>query len=264
MPFGTGLIGLGVSLAPTIFQSILGANQSKQAEAVSPGARPKYEIPAAEKASLDLTRLLAGSNAPGYTIAKNDIESAGANALLTGSKFGGVDVAQMYKNQTSALSDLNAGNEAYRERQLQNLTGKLSEFAGYQEKAFDINKMQPYQYALQQSMDLKNASNQNIYGALSDASSGILEMLKLGGGGLGATTKTTETITPEYSAMSDNPQFWEQLKTSDPVTYAKLSDAMKQKSANIGGVVGVESNPNMDKLLQLLISNPDALKQFIK
>lgn len=254
MPFGTGLIGLGVSLAPTIFQSILGANQSKQAEDVSPGARPKYEIPSAEKASLDLTRMLAGSNAPGYNIAKADIEGAGANNLLTGIKFGGADVAQTYKNQTDALSDLNAGNEAFRERQLNNLTNKLSEFAGYQDKAFDINKMQPYEYALNQSKELKDASNQNIYGALSDASSGVLELMKTFNGGVGATGKTANPTTQDFEAMTNNPQFWEQLKTSDPATYAKLSDAMKQKSATNGGVVGVESNPALDQMLQSLIS----------
>lgn len=178
MPIGA-LLGLATSLAPTIYQGILGMNQNDQANKVSPGARPKYEIPSAEKAALDLQRMLASSNMPGYAGAKEDIEAGGANALLQTLKSSNPNVSQMYKNQTDALRDLSGDNAAFRERQLEGLTNKLSEYAGYQEKEFDINKMQPYNYALQQSMDLKDASNQNIYGALGQGAESLVNAMNL-------------------------------------------------------------------------------------
>lgn len=275
------LLGLAVTLAPSVYQGILGANQDNQANSISPGARPKYEIPSAEKAALNLQRMLASSNAPGYTQAKEDVEAGGANALLQTMKFGTPNVAQMYKNKTDALVDLNINNETYRERQLGNLTNKLSEYAGFQEKEFDINKMQPYNYAMQQSMDLKDASNQNIYGALDQGGAGIITAMQLLNGGTGVTNGTsaannkvvnTNRGTPVIGGNkgvvgeSGVPLATDFTDTKAPVyeNLSQLSDALKQQAATSGGVVTPESNKQIDAMLSMLISNPNAMAQISK
>ena len=208
------LLGLAVTLAPSIYQNILGKKQAKQADDISPGARPKYEIPSAEKAALNLKRMLASSNAPGYTQAKEDVEAGGANALLQSMKFGTPNVAQMYKNKTDALVDLNINNETYRERQLDGLTNKLSEYAAFQEKEFDINKMQPYNYALQQSMYLKDASIQNKYNALDQGGAAVITGMQ----GVGAGFKNS------LLELMDDPKYAELLKNLTPDQLAQLKN----------------------------------------
>lgn len=241
------LLGLAVTLAPSIYQGILGANQDNQANSISPGARPKYEIPSAEKAALNLQRMLASSNAPGYTQAKEDVEAGGANALLQSMKFGTPNVAQMYKNKTDALLDLNTNNEMFRERQLGNLTNKLSEYAGFQEKQFDINKMQPYNYAMQQSMDLKDASNQNIYGALDQGGAGIITAMQLlnGGTGAGATEKVVDVNTNRATPRG----------VAQPVA----TQSTVYENNKVGNLV---NSPEFQKIAQTL--TPDAVQGLIK
>lgn len=275
MPIGA-LLGLATSLAPTIYQGILGMNQNDQANKVSPGARPKYEIPSAEKAALDLQRMLASSNMPGYAGAKEDIEAGGANALLQTLKSSNPDVSRMYKNQTDALRDLSGDNAAFRERQLEGLTNKLSEYAGYQEKEFDINKMQPYDYALQQSMDLKDASNQNIYGALGQGAEGLINAMNLlntggkegetgvagadgivSGGGVQEGAKLDGSGVPLATDFTS-------MKAPVYNNLAGLTDKLKQVSATQGGVVTPESNAQVDEMLKLLIANPNAMYQVTK
>lgn len=271
------LLGLAVTLAPSVYQGILGANQDNQANSISPGARPKYEIPSAEKAALNLQRMLASSNAPGYTQAKEDVEAGGANALLQTMKFGTPNVAQMYKNKTDALVDLNINNETYRERQLDGLTNKLSEYAAFQEKEFDINKMQPYNYAMQQSMDLKDASNQNIYGALDQGGAGIITAMNLLNGGTGMTggkvaaPNTNRAITSgggNKVATGDNgvplATDFTDMKTPTYDNLQVLSDTLKKQAATVGGVVTPQSNAQIDGMIKMLIENPDAFKKLFQ
>jgi hypothetical protein len=240
------LLGLAVTLAPSIYQVILGDKQDNQANAISPGARPKYEIPSAEKAALNLQRMLASSNAPGYTQAKEDVEAGGANALLQTMKFGTPNVAQMYKNKTDALVDLNVNNEIYRERQLNNLTNKLTEYAGFQEKEFDINKMQPYNYAMQQSMDLKDASHQNIYGALDQGGAGIITAMQLlNGGVLNGLGSATEKTANKNRGVGGGGKAVPEGTPVESIDVATLT-----------------SNPEFQKIAQTL--TPDAVQGLIK
>ena len=208
------LLGLAVTLAPSIYQNILGKKQAKQADDISPGKRPEYEIPSAQKAALNLQRMLASSNAPGYTQAKEDVEAGGANALLQTMKFGTPNVAQMYKNKTDALVDLNINNETYRERQLEGLTKGYEKYAPFQEKEFDINKMQPYNYALQQSMYLKDASIQNKYNALDQGGAAVITGMQ----GIGAGFKNS------LLELMDDPKYAEWLKNLTPDQLAQLKN----------------------------------------
>ena len=121
------LVSLAASLAPTVFQTILGVNQNQQAQDVAPGARPVYEIPDAAKRSLELQRRAAAGNMPGYDTTRESIEAAGANAVLQGSKFGNPNITQAYRGVTSAslkngtvsgINDCNSGGRTSSTRRL--------------------------------------------------------------------------------------------------------------------------------------------------
>ena len=264
------LVSLAASLAPTVFQTILGVNQNQQAQDVAPGARPVYEIPDAAKRSLELQRRAAAGNMPGYDTTRESIEAAGANAVLQGSKFGNPNITQAYRGVTSALKDLGVENAGFRERQMNNLIDSYSNFAGYEEKAFDINQMQPYEYALQQAQMLKNASNQNIYGALGDAAAGIINTMSaysMGGNGKSADPNANKvslsTGTGTENGLPLNENFTTQ-KTISPETYSQLSDMLKQVSATQGGVLPVVSDPTMDAKINMLISNPAMMGELYR
>lgn len=258
-------IGLAAQFAPTVYQAILGLNQSNQADKISPDARPVYKTPEAEKAALNLQRMLASSNAPGYTQAKEDIEATGANTLLQSMKGVNPNVAQLYKNQTKNLLDLNMDNEMFRERQMNNLVDSYQRIGTYQDKEFNFNKAQPYAYALNQSMQLKDASNNNIYGALGQGAEGLINSLSLLNENTGVGNKQAEqtTLSPAGEKVDGVPYaspLFQPEKIAD--NYAGLTDAQKQKSATIGGVITPQSNAQMDEMLKLLIENPEAFKKL--
>jgi hypothetical protein len=123
--------------------------------------------------------MMAAGNAPGYEMAKEDVMAATAGTL--GATMRGVmpNTQAAYRNMTDALGDINTNNMDWRGRQMDNLVKSYGDYAGYQEKAFDINEMQPYEYALQQSMDLKDASIQNTYGALDTGAASAIKALEL-------------------------------------------------------------------------------------
>ena len=129
-------------------------------------------------------------------------------------KFGTPNVAQMYKNKTDALVDLNINNETYRERQLEGLTKGYEKYAPFQEKEFDINKMQPYNYALQQSMYLKDASIQNKYNALDQGGAAVITGMQ----GIGAGFKNS------LLELMDDPKYAEWLKNLTPDQLAQLKN----------------------------------------
>lgn len=264
------LLGLAASLAPTIYQGILGNKQADQANAISPGARPQYQIPNAAKSALGLQSMLASGNAPGYELAKEDLQAGTANALLQQSKFGNPNVGASYKNLTDAMRGLNIDNMGFRERQMENLVRSYDNFAGYQDKQFDINKMQPYQYALGQSEALKDASIQNQFRALDQgAALGIkaLELINNGaegkmgnvGGGVNRVSARAESVdgTPLATDFTT-------FKKENPQQYAALSDALKQQSATQGGVITPASNAQVDDMIKMLIADPEAFKKLFQ
>jgi hypothetical protein len=122
----------------------------------------------------------------------------------------------------------------------------LSEYAGFQEKEFDINKMQPYNYALQQSMNLKDASHQNIYGALDQGGAGIITAMQLLNGGVlnGLGSATEKTANKNRGAGGGG----KGVPEGTPVESIDVAT--------------LTSNPEFQKIAQTL--TPDAVQGLIK
>ena len=117
---------------------------------------------------------------------------------------------------------------------------------------------------------LKNASNQNIYGALGDAAAGIINTMSaysMGGNGKSADPNANKvslsTGTGTENGLPLNENFTTQ-KTISPETYSQLSDMLKQVSATQGGVLPVVSDPAMDAKINMLISNPAMMGELYR
>lgn len=244
-----GLIGLAASLIPSIYQGITGSKQSKQADAISPGERPTYEIPSGAKSALGLQSMLASGNRPGYELAKEDAMASTAG-LIGATMRGAMPNTQVaYRNLTNALGDINMDNQAFRERQMGNLINSYSQYADYEDKAFDINQMQPYEYALGQSMALKDASIQNTYGALDSGAASAIKALEMinpdavsgvfGGGKTGAPQSDVDFGSSEGYSVYQRPE----------------------RTSQATGAIG---DPTMDAKLAMLIKNPEAMASLFR
>ena len=83
------------------------------------------------------------------------------------------NVAKMYMSGNESINDigLEAGQQYLRNQGL--LTDALGSIAGYRDKAFEINEMQPYENNMAASAALREGSFRNASAAGQDLSSGL-------------------------------------------------------------------------------------------
>ena len=110
------------------------------------------------------------------------VGSASRAATDASQLLGTVGAAQYNTNQS--LSQLATTEESIRQAKEVSLAQSESEMAGYRDKAFDINEMQPYQDAARTRSMLAEGGLQNISGALGSLSNTAGQLF------------TTETMSP--------------------------------------------------------------------
>lgn len=145
--------------------------------------RPKYRIPGEAQEAVSTARTLANSTTrPGNEAAVTEINQDAADATnaaqrVTGNQsqiLGANDRAGLIKSR--AMLNNNALNSDFKFNAQKNLIGALNNFAQYRDKAFQLNKMQPYQDKAQTKGALISGGIQNIFGASQDA--GNMNMLR--------------------------------------------------------------------------------------
>lgn len=171
-----GQIGLGATGVGPIFQAGLGLSQLFKARGMRNLRRPTYNIP--EEVKTGLARRQQLLNAPSAAVdqARANIEqtmgrtvgSASRAATDASQLLGTVGVAQYNTNQS--LSQLATTEESIRQAREASLAQSEAQMAGYRDKAFDINEMQPYQDAARTRSMLAEGGLQNISGALGSLS----------------------------------------------------------------------------------------------
>lgn len=177
----------GVSLLPSLFKGISSIIQRNQASNINP-VDPNFQM---NQGILDNATQL-GQRASNYTIpnynrSKSDIGSTYSQAFSQGvegaSSSGDVlDLAtKIAYGQASAENQLNARNEVGRENAyLRSLQANAQAGQQYQDKnAYDRDI---YQQQLRERAGLIQASNENAYGAINDASVAGMTYLNAGGG----------------------------------------------------------------------------------
>lgn len=178
-------IGLGAGLLNTGIKFFTGNSQKKEAERI---AKQNPFVPEEMPTSVKLATNLAAQNytngMPGFTQAKNAIDRntaiAGATAVKGASSGGDIlDSAnkQAY-NANIAQEQLAAQNASYKSNALGEYEGALGQEAGWQDKLYKNNQLEPYLRAANTAAALQGAGSINEFNAadeLGQTASGVAQ-----------------------------------------------------------------------------------------
>ena len=179
------MIGLAIgSLAASAAQGIYGAYQYqkglKQAELLE---RPEYEIPEEIRQNLTQAQLMSLEGLP--TEQKQQFVENVQRTMQTGLRgvsergMGIAGIEGLAQQQIDAYRTLLGQDVADRQANLGNLAQARGKLAGFKEREFDINKMQPYIQDYLQAQAMMGAGSQNIMGGVR---SGLMGLGQLGEG----------------------------------------------------------------------------------
>lgn len=176
---------LAAAAVPAVFQGISAISQKRKANRIN-AVRPEYTIPGAVAESVDMARQSAGAAMPGYGTARNNIAGATSNAVRAAQLAGSgnnvlATIAAAQGNEANAMNNLAAQNAQFQFGQRRDLMSNLLNLGNYQDKAWQLNKYEPYQQKAAAKAALTEAANQNMNGAISGLSS--VAMMGLGGMG---------------------------------------------------------------------------------
>ena len=157
-------------LFPSLIQGGLSAIQLLTSLGIRPN-RPTYNIPTEVKDKLAQNQLNLNARSAGAARAQDNIFANQATTLLNAQQAGGGAsnqllagaMAQAQTNQ--GLANLSASEQEDFQRRLGNLGAAQSEMAGYRDKEFEINKMQPFLDAAATKSALIESGIQNAFGA---------------------------------------------------------------------------------------------------
>lgn len=186
LPAQSGASGLGGIMgaaagAGSLFGIVSGIGQLLKAGRMHP-QRPTYEIPDETKQMLGLRENLLNAEMPGEQQARQDIATNQANAMS--------DIARGTSDQGQYLGLLGAlqgqANKSYNNlatEQAQNYNNNLGllgqaqrAMAAAKDKAFELNKYDPYLMQLQHKYQLQNSGNQSISNGISGLASAAMAL----------------------------------------------------------------------------------------
>ena len=214
-PLTIGLLAGIPSLALGTYQAIKGYQLGNQ-------ERPEYEIPDSLKQMLGMAKTQASQTGlPGQSLLEQNIRgttSRGANILersTQGSQLLG-GISDLVTGEQQQMANIGIAGEQQNITNQQNLQNALSTYAQYEDKAYEINELQPYLQAMQQAQALTSAGIQNIVGGIggglgagmqSQMNTDYLDLLKSMYGSTMGGTKTTNASSSNISpnAFSINP-----------------------------------------------------------
>lgn len=215
MPVTAGVIG-GVS---GLVSGIVGLGQKRQAKKLLRNLhRPDYVIPGEVLQNQKNAQIAANTGLPSqqYAQAMQNI-SRQQNQALAGSqdrRGGLMTVAANQQYGNDAAVKLGVANANARMQNRQTLYGINNQVAGYRDKEFDLNRMQPYQDKYNYAMSLRGSGNQNILGGIDKALGSVAGAFGGGGGagsglfGMGSRGFTGGGVNkPIYYNGSENNQY---------------------------------------------------------
>lgn len=228
------------ALAPEVIQAIIGIGQGIASRKMLKNLEdPVYEIPDAAKQALGVARTNAGSfQMPGQA----QLEQ-GQNQIFSNSISGISDVATSAPEALAAMIQAGAtrsgaqnqiGFQAanYYDDAQKNLEGALGTYAGYEDKAFDINVMQPFERKAAAASALGGGALGNIYSAANNASGVLannseskrLEELLNPKSATTAAAAASNNFNDNYELSAENKAFMESL---DPETINAIFQAIQ-------------------------------------
>lgn len=155
-----GLVGGAIKGIAGLFQ------KHKGNKILANNPRPNYDIPQEVFQNKGIAEQLSANGLPStqYAQAQQNIQRQQAGAIQAAqTRRGGLGLIGNIQQRTNdATLGLDATNAKMRVANMQGLMNANSKLAGYRDKAFDINKMQPYIQNYNYAMGLKGAGNANI------------------------------------------------------------------------------------------------------
>lgn len=174
------LIGGGIAIAGDVYKGIQGANQKSQAAQL---AKSNPFIPETMPSSVTAATQLAQQNytngMPGTQMAENRIRRGATNATAAasrGASSGGdiLDAAnKIQKNSNDATLDLAMKAASYKSNALGGYEAALGTQAGWQDKLYQNNQLQPYLRSANTAASLQGAGSINENNAIDGASTVI-------------------------------------------------------------------------------------------
>lgn len=150
----------GVALGQSIFGAIKGTNNK----------RPDYDIPESAKQALELAKINATGQMPGYTQAKDQNNLTTANLISAGANNG--NITQMLPAIAARASlnnrNLSTDNANYQAGARRELRGAYNQYGKYEDQEFQMNEFAPYAQKFQESRDMVGAGLQNFNTAISN------------------------------------------------------------------------------------------------
>jgi len=188
---GGGGNGVGQAVANTaggLLSGVTGFFQRRKAKKLLGSlTRPTYEIPQDVLKNQKMAELAAneGMSAQQYTNAQNDINRNQASVLNSSldRRSALMALPKIQQQSNDATGKLNVQDDIIRQQNKRILYGINSQVGQYRDKAWDINKMQPYQRDYEYGMGLLGAGNQNLMAGLDKMITGGGQLLGGGGGG---------------------------------------------------------------------------------
>ncbi len=175
--------------------------------------RPTYQTPQAEQQYLQNAMSMAGNNMfPGQTRAEQNVFAGTSQALNTakGAASSSADflsgIAGINGNQQNAMGDLATKGLQYQDQNKQRLNEALMSMAVFQDKAFQINKYQPFIDKSNAAMALKQAGKTNIDNAFGNAAK---TASMAGDIGSAAGANNSINVSPNYNTPNSplNPNY---------------------------------------------------------
>lgn len=209
--------GQGIAnIASGLLSGVTGFFQRRQAKkALSKLIRPQYEIPNEILENQKKAEMAANEGLPSaqYNQAMQNIQRQQNRALTAASdRRGGLMALPGLQQQANDTQlNLDVKNAEQRLKNQQQLYGINSQVAGYKDKAWNINKMQPYERDYQYNMGLLGAGNQNLLSGADKLLGGSGLLLSNGIGGRKRSMTTSNSNSPSYyngySSNSDYSDF---------------------------------------------------------
>jgi len=207
----------GISLLPSLFKGISSIIQGNKARSINP-QDPGFQMnQGVIDNATELERRASNYNMPNYSRSMSDIGSTYSGAFSRGvegaSSSGDVlDLAtKIAYGQASAQNDLNARNaQGADNAYMRSLQANAQAGQQYQDKnAYDRDI---YQQQLRERAGLVQASNENAYGAINDASVAGMTLLSGINGSKKAPVPTTSYSSPYASIPQDEEGYMNYLR----------------------------------------------------
>lgn len=216
MPFpiiaAAGLVG-------GLVKGLFGGKQRREAKKLLAAPRPEYNIPQEILQNKGMAEQLSGSGLPSaqYAQAQQNIQRQQNSAIQAAqTRRGGLGLIGNIQQRTNdATLGLDVQNAKMKVQNMQNLMGVNNQVAGYRDKAFQLNKLQPYEEQRAYGMSLMGAGNQNIAGGIDTALGGIVSQygggmsggFSSGSGLFGRSRRKSNTPYPDYFGLNSGTDY---------------------------------------------------------